>query len=128
MRGVATRQRTWSALRSFSANSPEVKAGLVPAIYVLLLPPPYPPPYAGEGREGARRGCPQRHPAASRGGVSLRGHDGGEMIRFDGTGAQSQPGNGRTSLAPTAVAVAISWCGSMIGSEHFCPAQTNATV
>jgi hypothetical protein len=25
---------------------------LVPAIHVLLAPPPYPPPRAGEGREG----------------------------------------------------------------------------
>ncbi len=29
-----------------------VMAGLVPAIHVLLAPPPYPPPRAGEGREG----------------------------------------------------------------------------
>jgi hypothetical protein len=29
-----------------------VMAGLVPAIRVLLAAPPYPPPQAGEGREG----------------------------------------------------------------------------
>jgi len=54
-----------------------VMAGLVPAIYVLLLPP-YSPPQAGEGEDVDAR--EDRVPAASHGGVSLRGHD-GEILR-----------------------------------------------
>ena len=46
---------------------PGLDPGIVPAIYVLL-PPPYPPPLAGEGREGetwmpAKTGSPPRHAA-----------------------------------------------------------------
>src|SRR5262249_57484553 len=45
-----------------------------------------------------------------------------------GYGAEAHPRGGRTSLPAIAAAVAMSWLGSVIGSEHFWPAQTNATV
>ena len=37
-------------------NLYRVVAGLVPATSILLAPPPYPPPHAGEGRVGAVAG------------------------------------------------------------------------
>jgi hypothetical protein len=65
-----------------SSHSSRVMAGLVPAIHALL-PPPYHPPRAGEGREGGVDAREDGVPAACRGGVSLRGHDADAVQRSE---------------------------------------------
>ena len=54
-------------------HSPGVMPALVAGIHVL--PPPYPPPPAGEGREGAARKDVD--------GRDKPGHDAAQMVQYD---------------------------------------------